>query len=292
MHSFLCHFSFGAQGPLHETKEVGKKTTTKKHTLCDRPLVLSLSLSLSLFLSHTQSVGLLKKISFKWWFEGWDGVGWPDFVRESVPDCRRSIRKLPLTTRVCAYSGNTGFASPYRVIPVVFRSEDMEMNTCVRFLSGSRRCVPSCSWPFQLGSARRTPIYWTAFRRTQPAWQRPLISTPPYWASCTSTWTTSIVDRERTGRASVCLRRWTNNTCKAVDLPYIQVSIFVCVCVCVCVCGGWKVGGGGRGVNTLLSIPDWIFGGSFLVWFPRVQKLMGNRSEESSWTLSIELKLK
>ena len=27
--------------------------------------------------------------------------------RESVPDCRRSIRKWPLTKRVCAYSGNT-----------------------------------------------------------------------------------------------------------------------------------------------------------------------------------------
>ena len=25
MRSFLCHFSFGTQGPLHETKQVGEK---------------------------------------------------------------------------------------------------------------------------------------------------------------------------------------------------------------------------------------------------------------------------
>ena len=29
--------------------------------------------------TYTQSVGLLKNISFKWWFEGWDRVGWPGF---------------------------------------------------------------------------------------------------------------------------------------------------------------------------------------------------------------------
>ena len=43
----------------------------------------------------------------KRWFEGWDGVGWPDFVRESIPDCWCSIRKWPSTKWVCAYSGNT-----------------------------------------------------------------------------------------------------------------------------------------------------------------------------------------
>ena len=72
------------------------KTKNKKLALYDRPLVLSLFLFLSVSLSlppsfslpslslplpfpHTQSVGLLKKIWFKWWFGGWDGVGWPDF---------------------------------------------------------------------------------------------------------------------------------------------------------------------------------------------------------------------
>ena len=78
-------------------------------SLSPPPLSLSLP-ALSLCLpppTLTQSVGLLKKISFKWWFDGWDGVGWLDFVRENVPDCWRSIRKWPLTKRVCAYSGNT-----------------------------------------------------------------------------------------------------------------------------------------------------------------------------------------
>ena len=32
---------------------------------------------------------------------------WPDFVRESVRDCRRSVRNWPLTKRVRAYSGYT-----------------------------------------------------------------------------------------------------------------------------------------------------------------------------------------
>ena len=42
MCSFLCYFFFGAQHPLHETKQVKNKKQTL--TLCDRPLVLSLSL--------------------------------------------------------------------------------------------------------------------------------------------------------------------------------------------------------------------------------------------------------
>ena len=75
----------------------------KKISLCDRPLVLPPPPPHT----HTKSVGLLKEVSFKWWFEGWDGVGWPDFVRESVPDRRRSIQKRHLTKRVCLYSGNT-----------------------------------------------------------------------------------------------------------------------------------------------------------------------------------------
>ena len=39
------------------------------------------------------------------WRIRWCWMTW--FRRESVPDCRRSIRKWPLTKRVCAYSGNT-----------------------------------------------------------------------------------------------------------------------------------------------------------------------------------------
>ena len=35
----------------------------------------------------------------------WCWMTW--FVRESVPDCRRSIRKWPLTKRVCVFSGST-----------------------------------------------------------------------------------------------------------------------------------------------------------------------------------------
>ena len=48
MCSFLCHFSFGAQGPLHETKQVCVCVCVcvcvgGVITLCDRPLVLFLS---------------------------------------------------------------------------------------------------------------------------------------------------------------------------------------------------------------------------------------------------------
>ena len=48
MCSFLCHFSFGAQGPLHATKSVKKNPQKRKKTLilCNRPLVCFLSLSL------------------------------------------------------------------------------------------------------------------------------------------------------------------------------------------------------------------------------------------------------
>ena len=95
-------FHLRSTRPITWNKISGKKSLT----LCDRPLVLPLSLPISPP-THTQSVGLLKKISFKWWFEGWDGVGWPDFIRERVPDCRHSIRKWPLTKWVCAYRGNT-----------------------------------------------------------------------------------------------------------------------------------------------------------------------------------------
>ena len=74
----------------------GEKTTI---TLHDRSLVLSLFPPLSPSPPHlpTQSVsvGLLKKISFKWWSERWDGAGWPDFIRDSVQDCRRSRTKWP-----------------------------------------------------------------------------------------------------------------------------------------------------------------------------------------------------
>ena len=53
------------------------------------------------------SVRLLEKIGLKRWFEGWEGVGWPDFIRESVPDRQHSIRKWPLTKWVCVYRGKT-----------------------------------------------------------------------------------------------------------------------------------------------------------------------------------------
>ena len=66
--------------------------------------------------TRTQSIGLLEKMCFKWWFEGWEGVGWPDFVRESVPYRRRSIRKWPLTKRVCAYRGKTENGSIRRML--------------------------------------------------------------------------------------------------------------------------------------------------------------------------------
>ena len=111
MCSFLCHFSFGAQGQRHERKQVKKQTIKQQqnsHILQLTTSSLSLSLSPSLpSPQHTESVGLLKNIGFKCWFEEWEGVGWPDFVRESVPDCRRSIRKWSLTKWVSAYSGNT-----------------------------------------------------------------------------------------------------------------------------------------------------------------------------------------
>ena len=100
---FSVPFLLQSTRPITWNK-ISEKTTTTTLTLCGRQLALSLSLfffSLSLSLSpthtHTLSVGLLKKISFKWWFEGWDDVGWPDFIRESVPDCQRSVRKWPLS---------------------------------------------------------------------------------------------------------------------------------------------------------------------------------------------------
>ena len=96
-------------------KRKKKPWKSEKYLLhfCDRPLVLSLSLYPSTPspppTPHTriQSVGLLKKVGFKWWFEGWEGVGWFSFVRKSVPDCQCSIRKWPLIKQMCACRGNT-----------------------------------------------------------------------------------------------------------------------------------------------------------------------------------------
>ena len=61
--------------PITWNKLSKKKKIIKAKTLCDRPVVLPLSLflylspSFSLSHPHTQSVGLLKKIGFQRWFK-------------------------------------------------------------------------------------------------------------------------------------------------------------------------------------------------------------------------------
>ena len=75
--SFLCHFSFGAQGPLHETKRTNNKKKTC--TLCDRPLSHTHTQMHTHTYVHactcTQSVGLLEKIGFKRWYATGRGGG-------------------------------------------------------------------------------------------------------------------------------------------------------------------------------------------------------------------------
>ena len=91
MYAFLCHFSLWVQGPLHETNKfvfLSDWNIEEKNTLCDIPLGHSHTHTRAR--ARARSVGLFEKIGFKRWFEGSEGVGWPDFVRE----CSRQHKKM------------------------------------------------------------------------------------------------------------------------------------------------------------------------------------------------------
>ena len=133
----------------HKAHYMKQNQWQKNLTLCDRSLVLSLSPPVSLSLSpslppplslshthtHTHSIGLLKQISFKWWFN-----------EQNVDQSCSEGKNCKMLPHCWHLPHNCHAASSYPTLPIIQEAEFPLLETKILIFG----LWLSCSWWLKL----------------------------------------------------------------------------------------------------------------------------------------------